>query len=484
MKEQRRSLSNEGRRDLKDKTETIAVTHVNADLDGRIAKEILDVSNFSKIDEMIFWGGGYLKLPAGTHQVIFLDCSPDHNLRKYLQKEGIKLMIIDHHPHLKYPDPTDKKYPYQTTVSLILEKSKDQLNLTEEKIRKFVEWSKKADFGTGGDYMNIANLIRTMNLFYSDPAVQKWTQVIIKSELVTRKVDFDQGRKFFIGSLEIFLRKHQKLVSRGIIRRFIREAKKPDILKDSMNIALITAKVLARLGEEKTREWLFMAIQSIEEKQREFWAAYNEIEKATIATTGNSVVIMGVSDSPEFSQAARRYGKRNHGKVPIVAKVLPCNKGFQIFGDGKNDLGEIIKALRVEILEKREKEIPTDRRLLQQEGTISGTNPLYYHKAEYSIIMWGSFTRPNVRKVDIWEETLKEVIMKVLDPEFFPNECKKSRKCLENKCSLRKYRLQRCYQRRTKNTEIRRRSSNTREEILANDLQRELGPRVTVKIEK
>jgi len=491
MKEKKPVL-NEGRKNLGNETVTIAVTHKNADLDGRLAKIFLEIGG-SKINQMIFWGGGYLNLPTETRQVIFLDCSPSYKLKRSLQEKGIELTIVDHHPHTRYPDPTDEEYPYKTTVSMLAEQLEKKLNLADEKIKGLVKWSKRADFQSGGDPMNIISLMQKMNLCYSDQRVQEWTEVMIESELEAKEVDLEQGKKFFTDYLSVFLKENHELGAREKFQRFLERAKKPEIFQDSMNIISRTAKMLAKFGEEDTKEWLSTAIRSIEERQQKFLEASEEVKEATIAVTGNSVVIVGVSDIPEFGQAARRYARRAHGKVPIVAKIQPKNKGFQIFGDGKNDLREVVKALRVEILEARGKKVPLDWKILQQDGVLQGTEPLYYHKAGFSVVMWGSLTKPDVPSVDIPEYTLKEVLMKVLDLNFFPDVCKKSKICQREECPFYKYLLQRCSQRRSQHRyendrpqdrKNNRRTYSTREDRIAREFQRKLGSAVSIKIEQ
>ena len=453
----------------------VVVVHKSTDLDGREAKVFLEQLG-TKIDQMIFWGGEKIQFSSGVKEVIFLDCFPEKDLVDRLKKRKIKLTVFDHHPHGDYPDPLDKRYPHHTTTSLIAKTHWKQLNLSNGTILRLIRWSKRADFKTGGDPMNIANLIRFMNLFYSDDRVQEWAEKAVQSNFCDGGADFKKGREFFLDSLRDFLDRHPKLSSNDIIGKFLRRTEKNGVFEDSMNIAAVTARVRDKYGEKETRKWLSLTLRAIEKKQQKFEEARKEVKSSVVSTTGESVVVVGVSNNPMFNQAAREYAKRIYQRVPIVAKICPDNKGFQIFSDGFNDLRELVKALRVEVLKSRKREIPSDWEYLQQAGIVQGTDPLYYHKAGYSTIMWGSLTKPSVRKVDIPEQVIKETIMKVLDLEFFPSECLNNSTCLGGECGLFDYRLQRCAQYRKENNHYQNDRQSLPREL-------KLGPAITVRFE-
>jgi len=373
-------------------------------------------------------------------------------LKKTLQEKNIEVVIYDHHPHGAFPDPSDDKYRLKTATSILMEqigeRLKEKFSLTDEKIRELITWSKRADFATGGDGMNFLNIIREMNLKYSDSQVQQWTEnVILASFSDLKETELEEGRNFFAKTLNEFLEKAKAATT--VFEGFLARTTKPEICQDKMNITCRTAAMLKKFGANQTREWLLMALSAIEEKQKRFQEALTEVkEKATIAVSGRSVIIMAISDNLEFVLASRAHAKETRKRIPIVVKISPDNKGFQVFSDGFNDLRELVKALRVAILSARGMPIPNDWRPLQEGGTFPGTEPLYYQKADYSVVMWGSWTRPNVMPVDITQEQLQKIIMTVLDREFLPQECKESKDCLRYECWLFKYRLQRCSQRR------------------------------------
>jgi hypothetical protein len=383
--------------------------------------------------------------------VTFLDCSPDEKLKKTLQEKNIEIVIYDHHPHSAFPDPNDHKYPLKTATSIIMEQVggqlKEKFSLTDEKIRELITWSKRADFATGGDGMNFLNITREMNLKYSDSQVQQWTEdVILASFSDLKETELEEGRNFFLKTLNEFLKNAK--AAKTLLQGFLARATKTETCQDTMNIINRTAAMLKKFRADQTKAWLLMALLAIEERQKRFQEALTDVkEKATIVVSGQSVIIMAISDNLEFVSAARAYAaKKIRGKKPIVVKINLDNKGFQIFSNGFNDLREVAKALRVEILSARGMPIPNDWRILQEDGTLPGTEPLYYHRAGYSVIMWGSLTRPDVMPVDITQEQLQKVIMTVLDREFMPQECKESKDCLKYECWLFKYRLQRCSQ--------------------------------------
>lgn len=421
-----------------EKGKEVVVLHQNADLDGRLARWLKQRFSEANCSELIFWGGEPLKnIPCS--KTVFLDRSPDKKLERQLRRKGIKLEVIDHHPHQDYPDPDDDQWHLKTTTQMVAQK----LNLDGEKISQLVVWSKRADFQSGGDPMNVAKLILEMNRCFPDFAVQGWTEAMLDS-LLDEDPDLKQGRQLFLEYLEDFLQKCKW--SQKELRRFQERAKSEKVTQDLMNLATQTGYIFQKFGKSRTKTWLKFAFEAIEQGQRRFSKALDQVKEAIIATTGKTVTVIGVSDIPEFGPAARKYIRDIRNTVPIVVQIWPDQRGFQIFSDGYDDLREIAKVLRVEILESRGKEVPNNWRELQKPGTLPDTEPLYYHKARYSVIMWGSLTKPEVPKVDIPENTLRRAILITLDQGYFPDECRKSSECLRDKCSLYSWRLKRCYQ--------------------------------------
>jgi hypothetical protein len=95
--------------------------------------------------------------------------------------------------------------------------------------------------------------------------------------------------------------------------------------------------------------------------------------------------------------------------------------------------------------------VPRDWRELKSEGTLPGTDPLYYHKADYEIVMWGSLTRTSVRSMDIDQDTVKRVVITALDPDYFPSACH-NKECIGSNCPLYAWLLARCNYKRKNQT--------------------------------
>ena len=204
-------------------------------------------------------------------------------------------------------------------------------------------------------------------------------------------------------------------------------------------------------GPEKTAKWLMMAVESIDKNQRLFHEARKDFEDADKSMVGRRVIIMGYSSNPKFSEFCRSNiaksllpkAMQDKGK-PIVVQLQQENKGFQIFTNkfGYN-VSDAVAALRVEILRTRNKRVLRDWRVLKSEGTLPGTDPLYYNKADYEVIMWGSLTRPSVRQMDITPETVKRAVITALDPDYFPPACR-DKECIRSDCPLYPWLLARC----------------------------------------
>lgn len=426
------------------------VTHTWADLDGLIAIEILRRFGKEKIPgienaEILYWDGNPNTLPR--ENAVFVDISP------IAPDPEKKVYVFDHHPHGKHPWTPESKEPWQrwhTATSKVVEFL--GLDLEDPKISELVRWAFRADFKSGGDQMNILNIVKEMHLSYSESEVQKWISATVEAHLKSREINFQKGIEFFKNSLQKFISENSP--AKMIFQRWLERAEKAT--EDKMNTVHRAAVNLVIFGPEKTQEWVSMAFKAIEQGQKIFREASEDFQESEKILVGGKVIVIGVSANPRFNRYCRSSVAKtkmpkplDKKEDPIVVQFWPENKGFQIYTNKSGyKLFDVVGALRCEILKARNRKAPMDWKTLKREGVLEGTEPLYYQQGGYEVVMWGSLTNPRVMPMDISMETVKRVVVTAVDQQYFPSECQKSRECLRYKCPLYQWQLWRCFQRR------------------------------------
>lgn len=426
------------------------MTHVWSDGDGYIGALKLKRFGTDKIPgvenaKFRTWGGESDPFPK--ENVIFIDICPDE-INADPEK---KVFVFDHHPHSEW---------LSETSSSLIDKF---LGLSDGKNLELVRWAFRADFNSGGDSINIANVIKEMHISYSEEEVFQWFAMAIDAHFGTPEKlepsDLQKGWDFFSETVQNFLVENEgSLKAKAILERWLQRGEKT--LEDRMGIAYRTATNLAFFGHKKAKEWLLTALRAVEEGQRTFWRNEENFKKAEKILVSNRVIVIGKDiDNPKFNQFCRstiakeRMPRPLSAKEdPIVVQFQPENRGFQIFPNrSRFRLRDIAGALRAEIFKSRRERIPLDWRELKKDGTLRGTKPLYYHQGDYEVIMWGSRTTPAVRPMDISQELVRRIVWISADAGYFPEECKKSTECLQRKCSLYHWRLGRCHGKRKQN---------------------------------
>jgi hypothetical protein len=137
-------------------------------------------------------------------------------------KNGI--YVFDHHPH--------KKYPGQTACSRV-----DKfLGLTDPLNKEVTKWSIRADFKSGGDSMNVGNIMKNLHLLYPDTEVLKWLLQMLKVVYYQGKVELsnEKGRKFFKEYLREFLDKNPLNPGFEILKKWEERVEK-GVIEDGMN---------------------------------------------------------------------------------------------------------------------------------------------------------------------------------------------------------------------------------------------------------
>lgn len=396
-------------------------------------------------------------------KIIFIDTAPSEQMGKELEEMRIEVEVYDHHPW--------EKFEGQTATSLAL-KSLNFLDLDEKKKELFINWSIRSDFkGAAGDPFNFASSIRAMYESFSAEEIYKWTEKMVMAELKSKQGEKEKARKLFLNLLNEYMKKHQNNIE-TFERMKVRtekiegedKTKKFKVLEDDMNLIVRAGAILEIFGEESMNDWLLKAFTGIRRNQEEFEETLKKIKKYSQIITMNCgkrkdvVLLCDGFDEANTNRAGRYYVKKKFndnkfdkisGKkriIPVVVQINEENKGFQIYGNGDNVLmSKITRALRTEILKSRGKEIPSNWRVLEQEGTLLGTEPLYYVKGHYGIILWGSLTRSDVMEVpDEILDKIERIITICIDNECYLHNCRETGRC-NNSCEIFAWRLPKCW---------------------------------------
>lgn len=417
------------------------ITHENADFDGIMAVSYAKNYGEEKIPgidtaEIIFWDGSEKMINdilVKKNIVVFVDICPKGIVH---DPEG-GIFVFDHHPHA---DNSGK-----TATSKTIE----FLKLIGDKHSKTTRMAWRADFNAGGDNGNIANIMKEMHLLCSDKEVMDWLEIAITAFWQTPyKILPETGIELFRKEIKKFLSENQCSAAKPILIHWMEKIGKST--EDPMSIIKNAAIILAAFGTKKAANWLntaFLAIQKGQEMGT--IKAEKEFIEANKKVIGKTLLISGGISNPRFNKFCR--SKRARELLPpfmrdlnLVILQVQQGKGFQIFSDGKYRLSDVVAAIRVEILKKRNLRIPQYWRWreLKKDGTLGGTDPLYYHDAIYDAIFWGALTRPNVKALIFSIEEIEKVLLIVIDQQYFPKECQSN--CIRSECQLYEWNMRRC----------------------------------------
>lgn len=431
----------------------IIYTHWEHDFDAELGITILKHFGKKRIPGIekaeIVYGPRKVTLILPHEISIFVDVSPQNVPQNLVGN----IIVFDHHPHEDYSWKQENGKPWEkrhTATSLIVE----FLGLSPEdpQIQEIIKAAYRSDFGNDQIKMNIADVLREMHLIgRSEEETLCWSLVVTKSffeknDLTTE--DLQAGTNFFKQDVEAFLRKSENSKANSIFQEWLT---KQNISDDKMNIVFQTAFVLKSLGQQKTHEWLSKAIDSIEEGQRLIQQAQSEFESADKVYVDGKVIIFAITNNRKFSQYWRSKKAEDKNsllrkRTVIIVQFRTDNEGFIISTNGPAyKLSDVIKALRIRILQIRNKWVFLPWRALQAEGVLEGTEPLYYRNNWYGIIEFNHSSRP----VGISLEELKQIISIAVDEDYFPEICHRNKECGRRNCKLYPWQMWRCYKRRS-----------------------------------
>jgi len=433
-------------------------THTYLDWDGGLATGLLKLFGEQRIPgtgsaEISYWRGELESVPQ--QEVVFVDICP----AGVTTDPEKKIFDFSHHPHKSHPWKTESKNRWEqwhTATSKVVEFL--GLDLNDQKIADLVRQAYRADFNSGGDPMNIANVVKEMHLLFEDKEIQEIFLMMLRAHFKVKEIDFQKGIEFFKNTLEKFFLKNKDSPAEKRLQGWLQRSEKA-ATEDKMNIVYWGAIVLTAFGSQKTENWLTKILKGVEQGQRIFQGAKKDFELSEKILLGRRVVVIRITNNPRFnrycrSSIAKQLMPRplNAREDPIVVQFQPGNKGFQIFTNRSGfKLSDIVAALRVEILRIRKKKVPPNWMVLKQEGRLEGTEPLYYQAGRYQVVMWGSLTTPATRPMDIPREIVRRIVTISVDYQYFPDECKKTKECSRQECLLYPWHMQRCYKKRCSN---------------------------------
>ncbi|GFP43894.1 hypothetical protein HKBW3C_03023, partial [Candidatus Hakubella thermalkaliphila] len=393
---------------------------------------------------------------GNIRKIIFGDASLDPGKLLTIENE-----IYDQHR------PDERKEEREVTSFDLLVKSRGREGFDE---KKFEQWQKViwlSDFRADADNMDLQKALKRMHLvqgFEDKEIYSRWFGPLFDS-FFDREKDVDMAQSVFREVILQFLTANPYSPAKEIMQGWLKRLDNPEKFSSSLrNIFHFVSSMTAEAG----KEWLSLTLRAVHEEQRLFQKAKEAFRQSDINLLGETLVISQITSNKRFGQAARNmiYSEKEEAPAVIreritgrttpwvVIQVSPENRNFLIFpGGGTFEIidviySELTKALRAEILERRDKNAPSEDELCKA-GTLDGTEFLYFHKMErgYPQILWGSLTH-EAPPAKVFGETarkirhnLVQIAMQALDDRYFPPECDPNN-CIS--CPMYAWQLKKC----------------------------------------
>jgi hypothetical protein len=167
-------------------------------------------------------------------------------------------------------------------------------------------------------------------------------------------------------------------------------------------------------SKETAKKCLTMVFKGISEDQRLFRQAADEFKRAKVIMSrgGTPIVVIYDNMNPRFAKSARWKILQEKRRIPVVAQL---NKtGFQIFGNRKVSLDKVVAGIRIAILKQRGFKKRFSKNEISKGGAFIGTEPLYYHREDYPVILWGSLTATQVDPLNIDPLKIEAILVSAL----------------------------------------------------------------------
>jgi len=439
----------------------MGVTHQEFDFDGGSCLRLLERAGL--IQECIF-GDEELKskLAANIDKLIFVDFSPKEVL------SGIDTKVYDHHQS-ESADDRDK------TAFDILIDAIGTCGFDSEKINAWRKLVWLTDKKAEADDMDIARALKKVHLLLENDreVYTRWFTLLFDSFLAN-KPDLGRAIKALQGLISQFISENPDSPANPFLRRWSERVQDREKISRSTIRNLI--HFLACIEEDAAKEWIWLLLEGYDKEQTEFQNAKSDFGKADVKFYGNTLIISAVTKSSRFKQVAThmvystvekdinpliREKIKDRSSPWLVMLVNPKNKNFQIFVNGNKTfvhqiIAELIKAIRAEILLKRNLWVP-DQGVLSEGGTIKDTEPLYFHKLEtgYPSILWGSLKHPAEAAIEFGNTSaeihsrLIEIVRLALDENEYAEGCNPLA-CKD--CPIYLWQLKKCFEKRKINS--------------------------------
>ena len=438
---------------------TIGVTHHEFDFDGGSCLRILERRGL--IQGCIF-GEEELREKleeGGISKLIFVDASPKEPL------SDMDLVIYDHHESENI-DEREK-----TAFDILI----DEIGIRELDSEKIKTWRKLVWLGDKkpeADDMDIARALKKVhNLLGSNvETYTKWFSPLFDS-FFANKSDLGSTIQILQEEISKFIFNNPDSPAKVHLQRWSERLQNKE--KISKSTIRNVVHFLAYMERDVAIEWIRLLLEGYNKEQTEFQEGKADFDRAKFSFYGNTLIVSATTKNPRFKQVATYmiYSKdqdvnplirekiKDRNSPWLVVVINPMNKNFQMFINGNKSLihriiTELVKAIRAEILSKRNRPVP-DFNVLSGGGTTEGTKPLYFHKLEtgYPSILWGSLKHPEVPATEFGNTSaeihsrLIEIIKLALDENEWAEGCPLI-SCKD--CPIYPWQLKKCYERRKK----------------------------------
>ncbi len=440
----------------------MGVTHHEFDFDGGSCMRFMERQGI--INGCIF-GDEELKNGLAENRItklIFADASPKESI-----PSGIEVLIYDH--HMAQNEASISGYN-KTAFDIMLE-AIGTCGMDQDKITRWRKLVQLGDQKAEADDMDIMRALKRVHSFFESnrKTYEKWFIPLFDS-FFSNESNIDHAIELLRNSISKFFSNNPDSPAGQFLKRWMKRIQNKEKITRSTQRNLV--HFLAYMEESVAREWIEIFLKAYHREQTIFQEAKKDFKKARLDFFGETLVISAITINPKFVQIARymifskdedispfiREKITDRNSLWTVLLVNPKTKNFQIFINGnrlqsQEIITELVKAIRAEILKKRDRSVPEYDRL-SEGGIIEGTEPLYFHKLEtgYSSILWGSLKHPSeIQAVEFGTTSaaiysrLVEIIKLALDKDEYAVDCNPS--ACQN-CSIYPWQIKKCWRKR------------------------------------